>query len=80
MPNLPRAWSELAFSLRFRDRQVRVQLTHEEERYTLDKGGPLEISVRGEPHLLSPDAPIAIKRSRRDVPRRDADRGRAARG
>jgi alpha,alpha-trehalose phosphorylase len=63
VPNLPRGWSELAFSLRFRSRQIRVQLTHEEERYILDKGGPLEISVRGEPHLLSPDTQVAIKRS-----------------
>ena len=27
-PNLPRAWTELTFSLRFCDRQIRVRLTH----------------------------------------------------
>jgi alpha,alpha-trehalose phosphorylase len=75
MPNLPRAWSELAFSLRFRDRQVRVQLTHDEERYLVDEGAPLKVLVRGEPHLLSPGTPVAIKR-----PRRDVNAGRTAGG
>jgi alpha,alpha-trehalose phosphorylase len=72
-PNLPRAWSSLEFSLRFRDRQVRVQLTHDEERYGVDEGAPLKVIVRGEPHLLSPGTPVAIKR-----PRRDVDAGRTA--
>jgi alpha,alpha-trehalose phosphorylase len=62
-PNLPRGWKELAFSLHFRDRQIRVQLTHEEERYLVDKGAPLKIVIRGESHLLSPGTPVAIKRS-----------------
>jgi alpha,alpha-trehalose phosphorylase len=62
-PALPRSWKELAFSLHFRDRQIRVQLTYEEQRYTLDKGAPLEVTIRGEPHLLSLGAPVAIKRS-----------------
>ena len=53
----------MTFPLRFRDRQIRVRLSHEEERYLLDKGSPLEITIRGEQHLLSPDAPVAIKRS-----------------
>ena len=63
VPNLPRLWSELAFSLRFCGRQIRVQLTHEEQRYILDKGAPLEVTIRGEPHLLSLGTPVAIKRS-----------------
>jgi alpha,alpha-trehalose phosphorylase len=70
-PNLPRVWSSLEFSLRFRDRQVRVQLTHNEERYGVDEGAPLKVIVRGEPHLLSPGTPVAIKRPRSDV---DAER------
>ena len=60
-PRLPRDWKELAFSLRFRDRQIRVQLTHDEERYLLDEGAPLEVTIRGEPHLLSPGTAVAIK-------------------
>ncbi len=62
-PNLPRSWKELTFSLHFRDRQIRVQLMHEEQRYILDKGAPLEVTIQGEPHLLSLGTPVAIKRS-----------------
>ena len=61
-PRLPQRWNELAFSLRFCDRQIRVQLTHDEERYVVDEGDPLEVTVRGEPHLLSLGTPVVIKR------------------
>ncbi len=62
-PVLPRSWNSLEFPLRFRDRQIRVRINHDEERYLLDKGAPLEITIRGESYLLSDDAPVAIKRS-----------------
>jgi alpha,alpha-trehalose phosphorylase len=58
---LPRAWNELAFSLRFRGRQIRVKLTHDEERYLAEEGDPLNVLIRGESHLLSPDTPVTIK-------------------
>jgi alpha,alpha-trehalose phosphorylase len=61
-PRLPRAWSELSFSLRFCDRQIRITLTHDEERFTVEEGEPLQVIVRGEPHLLAPGTPVAIKR------------------
>jgi alpha,alpha-trehalose phosphorylase len=64
-PNLPHVWDRLAFSLRFRDRQIRVHLTHDEERYLVDDGAPLEVTIRGEPHMLSPGTAVAIKRSPR---------------
>jgi len=60
-PRLPRAWNELAFSLRFCGRQIRVQLTHDEERYLVDEGTPLNVSIRGESHLLSQGNLVAIK-------------------
>ncbi len=60
-PRLPRAWHELAFSLHFCGRQLRVKLTHDEERYLLEEGEPLNVLVRGESHLLSPDTPVVIK-------------------
>ena len=62
-PNLPDVWNALAFSLRFSDRQIRVHLTQDEERYLLDEGAPLEVTIRGKPHLLSPGTAVAIKRS-----------------
>jgi alpha,alpha-trehalose phosphorylase len=60
-PRLPRAWNELAFPLRFCGRQLRVKLTHDEERYLVEKGDPLNVLIRGEPHLLTPGSPVAIK-------------------
>ena len=60
-PRLPHAWNQLAFSLRFCGRQIRVRLTHDEESYLIDEGGPLEVIIRGEPHLLSPGTAVAIK-------------------
>jgi alpha,alpha-trehalose phosphorylase len=60
-PRLPRAWNELAFSLRFRGRQIRIRLTHDEENYLIDEGTSLEITIRGEPHLLSPGTTVTIK-------------------
>jgi alpha,alpha-trehalose phosphorylase len=52
-PHLPGAWESLGFSLRFRDRQLRVHLAHDEERYLLEEGEPLELTIRGERQLLS---------------------------
>ena len=40
-PMLPRMWTSLSFSLRFCDRQIRVRISHEEETYVVDEGGPL---------------------------------------
>ena len=60
-PRLPRAWNDLAFSLRFRGRQIRIKLTHDEERYLVEEGESLNVLIRDEPHLLSPDTPVAIK-------------------
>ncbi|HUY51152.1 MAG TPA: glycosyl hydrolase family 65 protein [Streptosporangiaceae bacterium] len=61
-PSLPQDWDELAFSLRFCDRQIRVRLTHDEEHYLLDEGKPLEVTIRSEPYLLAPGkAPLRLK-------------------
>jgi len=60
-PRLPHAWHRLAFSLRFRGRQIRVRLTHDEETYLVEEGAPLEVVIRGEPHLLSLGTAVTIK-------------------
>ena len=36
-------------------------LTHDEERYLVEEGDPLNVLVRAESHLLSPGTPLAIK-------------------
>jgi len=60
-PALPRPWKSLSFSLRFCKRQIRVHLGHEAEHYLVDEGEPLEITVRGERYLLTPDTPITVQ-------------------
>ena len=62
-PALPRSWTELAFSLRFRGRQIQVQLSHDEEQYLLDEGDPLKVIIRAEPHLLTPGTAVTVKGS-----------------
>jgi alpha,alpha-trehalose phosphorylase len=62
-PTPPRNWKELAFSLHFRGRQIRIQLSHDEEQCLLDEGEPLKVIIRDEPHLLTPGTAIAIKNS-----------------
>lgn len=60
-PCLPATWAELRFSLRFRGRQLRITLGHEQESYLLESGAELEIVVRGEPCLLHRQTPLVIK-------------------
>jgi alpha,alpha-trehalose phosphorylase len=59
-PRLPRRYERLEFPLRFHDRQIRVALSHEDETYTLDEGEPLEVTIRGEAHLLVPHSPLGL--------------------
>jgi alpha,alpha-trehalose phosphorylase len=61
-PRLPRTWNELAFSLRFRGRQLRIKLSHDEERYLVETGDALTVLIRGESHMLGPGTPVVIKR------------------
>jgi alpha,alpha-trehalose phosphorylase len=60
-PRLPAAWESLSFSLRFRDRQLRVQLTHDAERYGLDEGEPLELLIRDTPQVLTQRQPLVLR-------------------
>jgi alpha,alpha-trehalose phosphorylase len=57
-PRLPAPWQALSFSVQVHGRQLRVDLTHHDERYVLESGEPLEISVRGTQHVLEPGAPL----------------------
>ena len=59
-PHLPRTWRSLEFSLRFRDRQLRVRLSHDEERYTLESGHALNIRVRDDHHMLRAADPLVL--------------------
>jgi alpha,alpha-trehalose phosphorylase len=51
-PHLPAHFRSLSFSLRFQGRQVRVALDHAVERYLLDEGDPIDVTIRGERRRL----------------------------
>jgi alpha,alpha-trehalose phosphorylase len=57
-PRLPERFRSLGFSLRFHDHQLRVHLSHDDERYTLDEGDPLEVVIRGTRHVVAVGTPI----------------------
>lgn len=60
-PRLPLGWKSLSFSLRFRDRQIRIDLSRDEERYVLAEGEPLDVVIRGEPRRISTQEPAVIR-------------------
>jgi alpha,alpha-trehalose phosphorylase len=66
-PRLPRRYDRLEFPLRFHDRQLRITLMHDEELYTLEEGGPLDVTIRGEAHRLVPGAPLRLSPGPRDL-------------
>jgi alpha,alpha-trehalose phosphorylase len=59
-PRLPKRFPSLGFSLRFRDRQLRIHLTHQRERYELTEGKPLQLVIRGHPHRLTLGSPLQL--------------------
>jgi alpha,alpha-trehalose phosphorylase len=59
-PHLPASWTQLEFPIRFQDRQLRVVLTHDEERYEIEAGDPLQVTIRGERRRLSAGSPLVV--------------------
>jgi alpha,alpha-trehalose phosphorylase len=59
-PRLPARFRSLGFSLRFHDRQLRLRITHEHERYELTEGEPLDVVIRGRRHQLVLGAPLEV--------------------
>jgi alpha,alpha-trehalose phosphorylase len=60
-PRLPQRFRSLTFSLRFRDRQLRVRLTQEDESYSLDEGEPLEVVIRGRRRVVAVGEPVHLR-------------------
>jgi alpha,alpha-trehalose phosphorylase len=58
-PHLPAPWRSLAFSLRFLDRQLRIELSHDGDRYTVE-GAPLDITIAGVAHHLAPGHELLV--------------------
>jgi alpha,alpha-trehalose phosphorylase len=59
-PRLPRPWTRLAFNLRFHDRQVRIDLTHEVFTFEVIEGERLTIDVRGTEVTLVPGEAVEV--------------------
>jgi alpha,alpha-trehalose phosphorylase len=59
-PYLPSTWDSLEFSLRFRDRQLAIQVTHDKERIELREGEPLEIETHGGTRLVRLGEPLLL--------------------
>jgi alpha,alpha-trehalose phosphorylase len=60
-PRLPMPWRSLRFPLKYHDRRLEVELTHERSVVTLASGDPVTIVFRGEEHELRPDAPLVVE-------------------
>jgi alpha,alpha-trehalose phosphorylase len=59
-PRLPLPWQALRFPLKFHDRRLEVDLTHERSILTLAEGDPITIEFRGQQLDLTPGEPCVI--------------------
>ena len=60
-PRLPSPWRRLQFPLRFHDRRIHVDLTHERMTFTLLEGEPITITVRDRPVDLVVGEPAVVE-------------------
>jgi alpha,alpha-trehalose phosphorylase len=58
-PRLPQRLTRLAFGICFRDRRLRVQVTHDQVRYSLAQGASLPITHHGEAITLTTRQPVS---------------------
>ena len=63
-PHLPARFRSLSFSLRFHDRQLRIHITHDHERYELTEGDPLHVTIRGRREPLAKGVAVELDRDR----------------
>jgi alpha,alpha-trehalose phosphorylase len=59
-PRLPLPWRSLRFQLRYHDRRIEVDLSHERTVLTLSEGGPVTVNFRGQDVELVPDEPTVF--------------------
>jgi alpha,alpha-trehalose phosphorylase len=53
-PHPPAAWRSLSLTVRWRRRQIRITIDHQQIEATLQTGEPMTLFVRGESHDLLP--------------------------
>jgi alpha,alpha-trehalose phosphorylase len=66
-PHLPTGWRKLEFSLRVRDRQLRIRLEHGREQYLLETGEPFELRIRDQPVVLECGRPHVVVSGRPSI-------------
>jgi alpha,alpha-trehalose phosphorylase len=59
-PRLPRELSRISFGIGYHGRQLRVEVTHGQARYSLREGPELEVSHHGEPITLTAGEPASF--------------------
>jgi alpha,alpha-trehalose phosphorylase len=59
-PRLPERLTRLAFGISFRERRLRVEVTHDQARYTLRQGPRLQIVHHSEPITVTAGPPLSL--------------------
>jgi alpha,alpha-trehalose phosphorylase len=59
-PRLPERLTRLAFGISFRERRLRVEVAHDQARYTLRQGSPLQIAHHDEPITVTASRPLSL--------------------
>jgi len=57
-PRLPPRLTRLAFGICFRNRRLRIEITHDQARYSLLQGTPLQITHHGQTINVTTDQPV----------------------
>jgi len=60
-PRLPTTLPRISFRIRYRGRQLRVEVTPQTAEYTLRAGEPIELLHHGGRHVLTADAPLRLE-------------------
>ncbi|MFC4224640.1 glycoside hydrolase family 65 protein [Lysinibacter cavernae] len=59
-PRLPAGWQELTFRLTLKGARLRVTVTAESIRFTVEDGDGVTVSVRGESVTVRPESPVTV--------------------
>jgi alpha,alpha-trehalose phosphorylase len=81
-PRLPERLTRLTFGICFRERRLKVEVKHDQARYSLIQGEPLQITHHGQTLNVTTDKPVACpipKAPAREIPTQPPGRAPASR-